>query len=217
MDKRSNLIGYPAVITLTALITYFYFNSTKTDLYPANDDPHNIIDFREIQDLYYRYDERVKLIDSAERKTLPQFNAARSITFNYQELKNYLKAIEKNSSQAKVRIKGLRFYYGKFSDSAPGNKKARQMLFFNPTIDTLLPGSKEKVELAYAIMRQGNKVSVKFLKDIIKHPRSSRTSQQNIQNNEASALSFLNFNTTPKLESQAENGGQQSPPPFDMQ
>ncbi len=225
MERKTNIIGYPIVIILTALITYFCFNKTKVDkgAYPAIAEPQNIIDFNQIKEFYSRYDGRAELIEEAERPVVPGFKAARAITFDYQELKNYLKEIEDNSVAAKVRIKGLRFYFGKFPNDTTGNKKARQMLFFNPTIDTIIAGNTRSVELAYAIKIQGNKTSVKFLKDIIKlpkkEPKADSLKQQVYQESEASALSFLNFSLSQDyiLESQAEDGGQQSPPPSDMQ
>ncbi len=215
MDKKTNLIGYPIVIILTAILAFLigkYMGTKSQELYPANGTPKEIININQVGNLYNRYQIRADQIDSIE-SSIPDFEAARAITFEYQEIKNYLAYIEKNSVEANIRISGLRVYFGKYPNDTLQRKRARQMLFFNPTIDTVINGKKTK--LAYALDRTDTTVGIKFLKDLVSQPQTRGKNHQNVQQNEASALSFLNFSSQSQgqIQSQSEQGGQISPPP----
>ncbi|MEW7277679.1 hypothetical protein ABW636_03700 [Aquimarina sp. 2201CG1-2-11] len=225
MDRKTNLIGYPIVIIITAILAFLVGKCQGPEVivdqgeYPANGDPEEIISLDQVEDLYNRYEDRVMLIDSLETD-VPNFEPTRAILFDYQEIKNYLAYIEKNASEANVRISGLRFYFGKYPNDTIPEKRGKQMLFYNPTIDTVINGV--RADLAYAIERQGDEVGVTFLKDIIdvkdKRKGKGQANQQGQYQNEASILSFLNFNTAYYgRDSQTGQGGQHSPPPPGMQ
>ncbi|WP_438426538.1 hypothetical protein [Aquimarina macrocephali] len=213
MDKKTNFIGYPIVIIITAILTFLISTCERSknqeEPYPPNGSPMDMLETKEMGELYYNYDERAHHIEDSIKKIIPGFEAVRSITFNYQDLKNYFHFIEKNSVDADIRISGLRFYYGKYKNDKPGKNKGKQMLFFNPTIDTIIGG--EKIALAYALERDGNNVTPVFLKDII------GIEKRKAQKSEASMLSFLSLFADHHYESQGKNGGgQQSPPPYDI-
>ncbi|MEW7288946.1 hypothetical protein [Aquimarina sp. 2304DJ70-9] len=226
-------LEYIAIVLITGGAAFFLAQvllQPEPDFgaYPPNDDEiQDLLTLEQIGDLYYRYAwERTPVIDKAERNHIDNFEAVRSVTFEYQDLKNYIEFIEKNSIEAKVTISGLRFYYGKYKNDSPNKQKGRQMLFFNPTVfDT-----KEQKELAYAIERVGGKTGIVYLRDIVEKPQKTHT-PDSLKNsntvgsleksyiiNEASALSFFNFSTSYTIQPQAKNGGgQQSPPPYDIE
>ncbi|GAA4276873.1 hypothetical protein [Aquimarina mytili] len=194
---------------------------------PDGNDPQDLLTLDQIGDLYYRYAwDRATIIDKAERSHIADFEAVRSVTFEYQDLKNYIDFIEKNSIEANIKISGLRFYYGKYKNDRPDKQKGRQMLFFNPTVFD----KTDQKDLAYAIDRTGGKTGIAYLRDIVKKPiRKNPNDTTNTDNtvgylekldiiNEASALSFLNFSSSYTIQPQAKNGGgQQSPPPYDIE
>ena len=225
MDRKTNLIGYPVVIIITAILAFLVGKCQGPEVivdqgeYPANGDPEEIISLDLVEDLYNRYEDRVLLIDSLETD-VPDFEPTRAILFDYQEIKNYLAYIEKNASEANVRISGLRFYFGKYPNDTIPEKRGKQMLFYNPTIDTVINGV--RADLAYAIERQGDEVGVTFLKDIIdvkdKRKGAGQANQQGQYQNEASVLSLPRFSAAYYgRDSQAGQGGQHSPPPGGMQ
>ena len=225
MDRKTNLIGYPVVIIITAILAFLVGKCQGPEVivdqgeYPANGDPEEIISLDLVEDLYNRYEDRVLLIDSLET-AVPDFEPTRAILFDYQEIKNYLAYIEKNASEANVRISGLRFYFGKYPNDTIPEKRGKQMLFYNPTIDTVINGV--RADLAYAIERQGDEVGVTFLKDIIdvkdKRKGAGQANQQGQYQNEASVLSLPSFSAAYYgRDSQAGQGGQHSPPPGGMQ
>ncbi len=218
---KKNIVGYTLTAALAVGATLLLADRSSQEPYPSTGDPKDILNFKEISRLYYGYDSRAEIIEDTVRQSIPDFDAARSISFDYQDFKNYLAFIENNSVEAKIRISELRFYFGKYPNDTTIETKGRQMLFFNPTVDTLI--NNQRLNLAYAIDRQGSKVGVKLLKDLVQRPPSnvSDTSKANAGKayiiNEASVLSFLSLSTDDQLESQGKNGGQQSPPPYDFQ
>ncbi len=218
---KKNIVGYTVTAALAVGATLLLSDRSSQEPYPANGNPRDILNFKEISQLYYGYDSRAEIIEDTVRQSIPDFDAARSVSFDYQDFKNYLVFIENNSVEANIRISELRFYFGKYPNDTTLETKGRQMLFFNPTVDTLIDD--KRLNLAYAIDRQGSKVGIKLLKDLVQRPKSNvsnppkATGEKAYIINEASALSFLNFSTDDQLESQGKNGGQQSPPPYDFQ
>ncbi len=225
---KSNILGYILALAIGAGGALFFTQGHEVgqDPYPPNGNPpEDLLSPEQMGDLYYRYaDKRSPVIDSAERRNIPDFEAVRSVTFEYQDLKNYIAYIENNSVEAKATISGLRFYYGKYRDDKPSKQKGRQVLFFNPTVFD----KNEQKDLAYAIDRSGGEASIIYLKDIIappatksdtlQKPNSSGSSEKLNIKNEASVLSFFNFSTVMSIETQGKNGGgQQSPPPYNIE
>ncbi len=227
---KRNLPGYFLALAIGIGGTLFFTKGQEIDLgaYPPDGNfPKDTLSPKQMGDLYYRYaDKRAPIIDSAESQKIPDFEAVRSVTFEYQDLKNYIDYIEKNSVEASVRISGLRFYYGKYRDDKPSKLKGKQVLFFNPTV----LDQNEQKDLAYAIDRTGGGASIVYLKDIIKKP-TRKNPHDSIKKdnkvgsleksyiiNEASMLSFFNFSTVMGIQTQGKNGGgQQSPPPYNIE
>lgn len=171
----------------------------RIDLYPPTGKPENILPFKRIKELHSKYDERAELLERIEGQNINNFVASRNITFDYQEIVNYINFIERLTEKTGERISGLRFYFGKYEDDkerTPG----QQLLFFNPTIKAE-DSDGNPAELAYSIVNKGENAEIIFLKD-----RDHRVI------NKGSLLSFSS-NLNQEIIDLSEQGGQISPPP----
>jgi hypothetical protein len=219
MERKTNLIGYPIVIIITAILTFLVSTCDSPTVivdqgpYPPDGPPEEVLSFGEIIKFYENYTELESLIEDHTRRRISDstFIAPRSVSFDYQELKNYLAFIEKNAEDAKIKISSLRFHFGKYNNVNDKNKAYRQTLFYNPTFKYKVQG--KTLELSYAIQRNGDKISAVPLQEVLD---SIIGPQKRVQKsiNKASVLSF-SFNNTIYYgaESQAGNRGQINPPP----
>ncbi|WP_271782796.1 hypothetical protein [Aquimarina algiphila] len=166
----------------------------KQSSYLSTGSPKNVLDLGKAQHLFDNYEKRAIEIQNYEKQFKGDFLTSRSVTFDYQELKNYLDYIEKYADKADIPIKGLRFYFGKYPYDHykyPG----QQMLFFNPTIHHTLKDGSIK-EVAYAIDESESELKIRILNEL----------DHTIPQNQKSSLKNSN------LTSMIEQGGQVSPP-----
>ncbi len=120
------------------------------------DAPQMVIPIQRGAELFYNYKaNRIPIIEEYQNSNLPQgeekYLATTSITFNYEELKRYLKYIEQQSKDANTDIEGLRVYLGQYSTSSNEQYPRAETVFFNPTMLV------DKNEVAFAIYNQNGK------------------------------------------------------------
>ena len=88
--------------------------------------------------------------------------ATRSVTIDYEQLKEYLYFIEEQAAEAETEIKGLRIYFGKYPDSGrfpTGNAckyPGAETVFMNPT----MMHEKDEVSFAIATNRKGGSQAI---------------------------------------------------------
>ncbi len=163
--------------------------------------PDMIIPIEKGAELFYNYREnRITLIEEAENSDLPEgvepYLATTSVTFDFEELKQYMKYIEKQAKKSETRIKGLRVYLGQYSDTKNEEHPRAETVFFNPTM------KKGGDEVAFAIQHQnGNNVAVPVgeLLDYNKKP---------------AGRSNLILTVQDSITSLAGNDGHRRPPPM---
>ncbi len=220
---KKNAVGYAIVAAVAVGATLLLTDKQEPDLgsYPPNDDPVKPFEFEEIIDVAGSYNYRAALIQKhvRERTQDSTFTSARAVTFDYQDLKNYMAFIEKNADDAKIRISGLRFYFGKYDNNPVPRKAHRQMIFYNPTVKS---ADGKNRDVAYAIQRIGDKTGIvpleKVIDSILNQEKGKGSVRQESQVNEASVLSFFTNNAAFNgAETQAGNHGQLNPPPPDAQ
>ncbi|WP_299768697.1 hypothetical protein [uncultured Dokdonia sp.] len=119
--------------------------------------PDMAIELDEAIALYQNYGaNRVKLIEDHENEEVGEvdnFQATRSLTFNYKELRQYLDYVEQEAKKADTEILGLRVYLGQYD--IEGRHPNSGTVFFNPTM------KKGDNEVAFAIQNQnGNPTAV---------------------------------------------------------
>lgn len=120
--------------------------------------PDMAIELGEAIDLYQNYGaSRVGLIEAYEEELgeVDGFQATRSLTFDFEELKQYMKYIEQEAKAADTPIKGLRVYLGQY-DRKSSHYPNSGTVFFNPTLETA-DGS----EVSFAIKNNnGNPIAI---------------------------------------------------------
>ncbi|MFC4634707.1 hypothetical protein ACFO3O_12360 [Dokdonia ponticola] len=123
--------------------------------------PDMIIPVEKGAELFANYREnRISLIEETENADLPEgqdpYLATTSVTFDFEELKQYMKYIDKEAKKSKTRIKGLRVYLGQYSDTKNEKHPRAETVFFNPTMVY-----KDNQEVSFAIQHQnGNSMAV---------------------------------------------------------
>ncbi|WP_299678118.1 hypothetical protein [uncultured Dokdonia sp.] len=120
--------------------------------------PDMAIELDEAIALYQNYGEnRVKLIETHENEEVGEvddYQATRSLTFNYKELRQYLDYVEQEAKEANTDIMGIRVYLGQYDTENSPHPNA-ETVFFNPTM------KKDGNEVAFAIQNQnGNPTAV---------------------------------------------------------
>jgi len=120
--------------------------------------PDMAIELDEAIALYQNYGEnRVKLIEIHENEEVGEvddYQATRSLTFNYKELRQYLDYVEQEAKEADTDIMGIRVYLGQYDTENSPHPNA-ETVFFNPTMN------KDGSEVAFAIQNQnGNPTAV---------------------------------------------------------
>lgn len=120
--------------------------------------PHMAIDLDEAIALYQNYGtNRVELIETYEDSLgqVENFQATRSLTFDFEELRQYMDYVEQEAKAAGTNIKGLRVYLGQY-DLEGSNYPNSETVFFNPTMKT-----SDGNEVSFAIKdNNGNPIPV---------------------------------------------------------
>lgn len=120
--------------------------------------PDMIIPIEKGAELFYNYrDNRIGLIEQYEDSLgiVDDYKATTSVTFDFEELKQYMKYVEKQAKKSKTRIKGLRVYLGQYSDTKDEEHPRAETVFFNPTMN------KDGSEVSFAIQYQnGNNMAI---------------------------------------------------------
>lgn len=111
----------------------------------AVETPEILISIKKAENLYKRYGtDRVSLIEEAINvddngepidSNDPRFiQTSRSISFDFEQMKNYIAYIEQKADSAKAPLTGLRIYFGQYSSS---EKKypSTETVFFNPIME----------------------------------------------------------------------------------
>ncbi|GGG38045.1 hypothetical protein GCM10011344_43600 [Dokdonia pacifica] len=119
--------------------------------------PDMAIELGEAIALYQNYGaNRVGLIESFEEELgdVDNYQATRSLTFNFKELRQYMDYVEQEAKTAGTDILGLRVYLGQYDTKNSPHPNA-ETVFFNPTM------KKGDNEVAFAIQNQnGNPTAV---------------------------------------------------------
>lgn len=107
--------------------------------------PDILIPITKAEELYKRYGtDRVSLIEEAINigdngepidSTDPRFiQTSRSISFDFEQIKNYIAYIEQKADSAKAPLTGLRVYFGQYGSSEKKYPNT-ETVFFNPIME----------------------------------------------------------------------------------
>lgn len=200
------LLNFMIPLTMMALVLVDCKGDHNTD---DNDGPPVVverpemaIELNEAIDLYQNYGaNRVELIEKHEDSLgqVENFQATRSLTFNFKELRQYMDYVEQEAKKANTNILGLRVYLGQYD--VEGRHPNSGTVFFNPTME------KGDNEVAFAIQNQnGNPtaVSVGQLQDYLEEINNKQDRSPGKAN-----LVFIQDDIT----SLAGNHGGKRPPP----
>ncbi len=217
-------LEYIGVAVVGAAVAFLFLGKQEPDLgqFPPSGNPVETLTFDQILDFYHNFDDLDATIQRYTRGRTGDstFIATRAVSFDYQELIDYLNLIQNNAIAADIEISQLRFYFGQYENVGNKDDDYKQTLFFNPT--TKFTKGEKKGDLSYAIVRSGDKTSAVPLinvLDTIKNSELGQLSQKGKLVQEATVLSLISSGTATfyGAESQAKNGGQQSPPPSDIE
>lgn len=112
---------------------------------PIAQSPDILISIENAEDLYQRYGtERVSIIEEAINvddngepidSSDPSFvQTSRSISFDFEQIKNYIAYIEQKADSAKAPLTGLRVYFGQYGSTAKKYPNT-ETVFFNPIME----------------------------------------------------------------------------------
>lgn len=211
MDKKTNLIGYPIVIILTAIITFLILkNCDKSGPEPPIViAPKEIISLEDAKQLYYSYsDNRACIIEVFEgqrdstltslcptnRKPNEKFVPSRSFHLTKEFLNQYIAYLDKITDT--IDITGYRLYLGnypdakEFKDGKPIPDPRRNTFFIAPT--TLIPGSDLHRGFTFVDRNNDGVSEVLFLEDELDRKRSN----QNTQSAKINTAGFFSFAST---------------------
>ncbi|WP_062056658.1 hypothetical protein [Aquimarina longa] len=154
MSRKTNLIGYPIVIILTAIITFLVGTCNDPIKPPIDDVPKEIISFNDAVELYQSYTKNraciIEIFESKRDSTLAslcpsdrkpkKIQPTRSLFLTKEFLNEYTSYIDKITSERKIKISGYRLYLAnypdkeKFEDGKPIPDPRRNTIFIAPTI-----------------------------------------------------------------------------------
>ncbi|TYP76064.1 hypothetical protein [Aquimarina intermedia] len=209
--KQSNLIGYPIVIILTAIITFFTLNNCKGPDRPIANKPTEIISFSDALELYQTYtDNRSCVIKAFEgkrdstliklcpsnRKANEKFKPSRSFFLSKKFLDQYM-AYVKSITPDSVDITGYRMYLGnypdkeKFENGKPIPDPRRNTFFMAPTTIT---GS-ESIHRGFTFVdkNKDGTPELVFLENELADPKNPIRGMNRSKINTASFFSFANI------------------------
>lgn len=167
------------------------------------DRPDMAIELDEAIALYQNYGtNRVGLIEGFEEELgeVDNYQATRSLTFNFKELRQYMDYVEQEAQSAGTDILGLRVYLGQYDTKNSPHPNA-ETVFFNPTM------KKGDNEVSFAIQNQnGNPTAVPVgqLQDYLEEIKKGQFKTPGKAN-----LVFIQDDVT----SLAGNFGHRRPPP----
>ncbi|MFD2101357.1 hypothetical protein [Flagellimonas iocasae] len=175
--------------------------------------PSGIISLEESKSLYDNYTKnRLDIIQryEAERSPEKKFEAARFVSFTYEDIKQYMAFIEQESKEAQVDISSLRFYFANYPDQEdfPDGKKIvhprQNSIFIVPAMKT------DDGEYGFYIGEDGK---AKLIKNAV-----GETAVGSItENDNKSYASFVPISAPPAAaggQSLTLNKGSSSPPPW---
>jgi len=183
-------------------LTMILYNScakAENDYITQNDidslKKNHIIPLKEAVNMYKKYDkDRVKILkDTLKKKYGKGFKDTRSVWFDINTIKAYIKYIEQESDD----VEGLQFYFSVNKDKGDGKKKNHQTFFVAPTINNVING--DTIQSGYTL-ENGNII---FLYDAFK--KYTNATDQNVQ--KASFFSLMEDH-----EGLILNEGSDSPP-----
>lgn len=126
--------------------------------------PKIIIDVQEAEDMYHRYGKDIVPI---LEKNNPNLKATRSLSIDYNTLKDYLAFIEQEAEEAnKTEISGLRIYFAKYEDS---KNDGRATVFLNPIMEAGAIGDLRD-DVSFAIKTENGKSTAVPVGKLIKKP-----------------------------------------------
>ncbi|MCK8522517.1 hypothetical protein M0D21_13110 [Aquimarina sp. D1M17] len=213
-NRVNNLIGYPIVAILAALITYFYTkNDPVTQPDPDPTTPEEIISFKDAVQLYRSYsknraciikafegrDSLITKLCPTDRKANPEFMPSRSFLLKDTFLEEYI-AYVKSITPDSVKITGYRLYLGnypdadKFVDGKPIPDPRRNTFFIAPTTRS----ERDGIHKGYTFLDRNNdgKPELIFLEDIIDELRPDGLGNLNqVQQSKINTASFFSFSS----------------------
>ncbi len=215
MRNKTNLIGYPIVAIIAALITYYCTREPGPGIPTDAEQPEEIISFKDAVQLYRTYSvnrscviktfegKRDGTLDSlcpTNRKPDPNFVPSRSFHLSDTFLSQYIEYIKKITPDS-IAITGYRLYLGNypdaptFEDGKPIPDPRRNTVFIAPT--TLLGGG--DVHRGYTFFDRNNdgRPEVVFLEDILDELGSGGLGALNEKvHPKVNTASFFSFLTT---------------------
>ncbi len=146
---------------------------------PIVEAPSIIIPIQDAEDMYHRYGtDRAALVERTinvdeQGNPIPEdderyVQATRSLSIDYDTLKQYLAFIEQEAGDAKTDISGLRIY---FSQYAKGKNDGRATVFLNPLMKN--GGSSINDDVAFAIKTEDGKSTAVPVGKLVKVPVSN--------------------------------------------
>ena len=155
------------MVSLTVLSLLFISCKGDPTAPPQDDDNNNeppaeverpdmAIELGEAIALYQNYGaNRVNLIEGFEEELgeVENFQATRSLTFDFDELRQYMDYVEQEAKKAGAGIKGLRVYLGQYDLKNSPHPNA-ETVFFNPTMNT-----PDGNEVSFAIQNLNGNIS----------------------------------------------------------
>lgn len=166
--------------------------------------PNMAIELGEAIALYRNYGKnRVELIENHENEVVGEvedYQATRSLTFNFKELRQYMDYVEQEANTAGVDVQGIRVYLGQY-DTENSPHPNSETVFFNPTM------KKGKKEVAFAIRNKNGQpmaVTVGQLQDYL-----LKTTKEEVKTPGRANLIFIQDD----IISLAGNHGGKRPPP----
>ncbi|WP_438710367.1 hypothetical protein ACSTS3_15300 [Aquimarina muelleri] len=212
MDKRSNLIGYPIVIIITAIITFLLLKKCEKPDPPTVDPPKEIISFKDAIELYRTYtnnrscvievfeskrDSSLTNLCPSKRKPIANFVPSRSFHLNKEFLNQYMAYINQVTPDS-IAVTGYRLYLGNYPDTTnlssgkPVPDPRRNTFFIAPT--TLLGNSSTHRGFTFVDQNNDGKPEVLFLEDELDNLKNPNPSSPKTKINTANFFSFSSQN-----------------------
>ena len=151
------------IIAIVSISTAFYSAEEPTQLFKRSI-PTNIIPLLDADAMYSEYGtKRADFLESnvTEKSSSNPYKSTRVVVINYEQLKEYMTYIERESRRAGVTIEDLGLYLSKYPDDGrmPSGKRisesaGAESIFINPM--TTFPGSTNSVGYAIQESDKGN-------------------------------------------------------------
>ncbi|PKV49378.1 hypothetical protein ATE84_1400 [Aquimarina sp. MAR_2010_214] len=209
MDKKTNFIGYPIVIIITAILTFLVIRKCENPDLPIVTKPKEIISFKDATELYNSYTKnRVCVIKTFEgkrdyildslcpttRKPNDEFMPSRSFYLSKKFLDQYIAYVNQITPDT-IDITGYRLYLGnypdkeKFDDGKSIPDPRRNTFFIAPT--TLKGDTDLHRGFTFVDRNSDGKPEIIFLENEFDHQKYGQNLNQT-KINTASFFSFIN-------------------------